>query len=133
MSQQSQVRGSRKGMAYGGQALIEGVMMRGRHKVAVAVRNPQGKIIVYEEDLNPTLYRGPISQIPFLRGLTGLWDALGIGLRALIWSAEVAAGMENPKFSGDTDSTLAMTSLSITAGMVFVSPAIASSGLSRLF
>jgi uncharacterized protein YqhQ len=131
MSQQTQSRPS--GMAYGGQALIEGVMMRGRHQVAVAVRNPQGKIVVYEESLNPTIYQGPISQIPFLRGLTGLWDALGIGLRAMIWSAEVAAGVENPQFSKTLDSGLAMTSLSFSAGMVFISPAVASSGLSRLF
>ena len=44
--------------SYGGQAVIEGVMMRGAHKVAVAVRNPKGEIVVHEEALNATLYRG---------------------------------------------------------------------------
>lgn len=118
--------------SYGGQALIEGVMMRGRHKVAVAVRNPKGRVVVYEQALNPTIYRGPISQLPFVRGLTMLWDALGIGIRALLWSAEVAMGEDEPPFDRPLDTGTAALSLSMTAGMVFISPALASSGLFRL-
>src|SRR5258708_34730428 len=98
MSYQAERKESRIGPSYGGQALIEGVMMRGRQKVAVAVRNPKGKIVVYEAKLNPAIYRGPISELPFVRGVTMLWDALGIGLRALLWSAEVAAGVAKPPF-----------------------------------
>ncbi len=116
--------------AYGGQALIEGVMMRGKHKVAVAVRNPKGELVIYEETLNPTLYRGPISEIPFLRGLTMLWDALGIGLRALMWSAEVAVnapGAQQSPFNRPLDLKMAAVSLSMSAGMVFLSPAVGSS------
>ncbi len=79
---------------YGGQAVIEGVMMRGRRRMAVAVRAPSGEILVHTEPLNPALYQGPISRIPFLRGLTMLWDALGLGLKALMWSADVAVGEE---------------------------------------
>ncbi|MCB9435978.1 MAG: DUF1385 domain-containing protein [Anaerolineales bacterium] len=75
---------------YGGQAVMEGVMMRGAHIAAIAVRDPQGNIVIHEEALNAALYRGRMSRIPFVRGLVGLWDALVLGTRALIWSANVA-------------------------------------------
>ncbi len=77
---------------YGGQAVIEGVMMRGAHRMAVAVRDPDGEIVTRSEALDPALYSGPISRIPLLRGLIMLWDALGLGTKALMWSAEVASG-----------------------------------------
>ena len=79
---------------YGGQAVIEGVMMRGSRTMAVSLRHPEGHIFVETESLNETLYRGPISRIPFLRGLVMLWDALGLGTKALMMSADVAAGEE---------------------------------------
>jgi uncharacterized protein YqhQ len=119
--------------AYGGQALIEGVMMRSRQKVAVAVRNPQGEIVVYEENLNPAIYRGPLAQLPFLRGLTMLWDSLGIGIRALMWSAEVAMGNKDATFDRPLDPATTALSMSLSVGMVFLSPALASSGFAKLF
>jgi uncharacterized protein YqhQ len=76
--------------SYGGQAVIEGVMMRGAHKAAIAVRAPNREIHIKEIDLNAALYRGRIARTPFLRGLVGLWDALGLGTQALLWSADVA-------------------------------------------
>ncbi len=76
--------------SYGGQAVIEGVMMRGAHQAAIAVRDPGGNIQLREVPLNKTLYRGWISKTPFVRGLIGLWDALGLGTKALLWSADVA-------------------------------------------
>lgn len=79
---------------YGGQAILEGVMMRGSRMMAVAVRAPEGNIVVQTEPLNETLYRGPISRIPFLRGLVSLWDSLGLGTKALMMSADVAMGEE---------------------------------------
>ena len=79
---------------YGGQAVLEGVMMRGSRTMAVAVRAPEGNIVVQTEPLNESLYRGPISRIPFLRGLVSLWDALGLGTKALMMSADVAMGEE---------------------------------------
>lgn len=48
--------------SYGGQAVIEGVMMRGAHTAAIAVRDPNGQIVVHEQPLNATLYRGEIRQ-----------------------------------------------------------------------
>lgn len=76
---------------YGGQAVIEGVMMRGRQAMAIAVRAPDQQIVIHTQPLN-AIYRGAVSRTPFLRGLLGLWDALGLGWRALSFSANVAAG-----------------------------------------
>jgi uncharacterized protein YqhQ len=64
---------------YGGQAVIEGVMMRGRKSMAVAVRNPQGRIELHEEPLTARIYTSTWGQWPFVRGLAMLWDALGLG------------------------------------------------------
>lgn len=76
---------------YGGQAVIEGVMMRGKGAFAVAVRDPHTQeIVVHTEPLNQRIYNSAISRTPFLRGLTLLWDALGLGMKALMFSAEIA-------------------------------------------
>ena len=75
---------------YGGQAVLEGVMMRGRRWASVAVRAPNRQIVVRSERLPVHLYAGWISKTPFLRGLTVLWDSLGLGMKALMFSAEVA-------------------------------------------
>jgi uncharacterized protein YqhQ len=69
---------------------MEGVMMRGQKHMAVAVRGPGGNIILHQEPLNSAIYRHPIMKLPFLRGLVGLWDALGLGMKALMFSANVA-------------------------------------------
>jgi uncharacterized protein YqhQ len=120
---------------YGGQAVIEGVMMRGAHIAAIAVRDPDGNIVVHEEPLNQALYRGRISRIPFVRGLIGLWDALGLGTKALMWSANIAAGdeMEEDIFAGGVAAGVVAISLAVGIGLFFVTPAAASSGVERLF
>jgi uncharacterized protein YqhQ len=90
-----------KQFSYGGQAVIEGVMMRGAHKAAIAVRKPSdegdGEIMIHEQPLNATLYRGWVSKTPFVRGLIGLWDALGLGTRALLWAADIQLQAEEEK------------------------------------
>lgn len=75
---------------YGGQAVLEGVMMRGRRWASVAVRAPDGKIVIRSERLPVHLYGGWVSKTPFVRGLTVLWDSLGLGMKALMFSSEVA-------------------------------------------
>src|SRR5215813_11833884 len=106
-------------------------MMRGAHRVAVAVRNPHGKIVVYEENLNPLLYRGPFSQLPFLRGLSLMWDSLGIGMRALMWSANVALGNEAPPPTNDTSSFGGILTNGFSMALVFVTPVLLSGGIAR--
>src|SRR5215208_4397736 len=74
---------------YGGQAVLEGVMMRGRTFMAVAVRAPDKHIEIRSEALPKHLYGGVIQKIPLVRGMTMLWDALGLGMKALMFSAKI--------------------------------------------
>jgi uncharacterized protein YqhQ len=83
---------------YGGQAVIEGVMMRGKEAVAIAMRAPNREIVIHHEALGG-LYQSRIAKIPFLRGLVMLWDALGLGMRALTISANTQTG-EDEKLEG---------------------------------
>lgn len=107
---------------YGGQAIIEGVMMRGARHMCLAVRAPQGEIITHCEALNPRLYQGWIPKIPFVRGLTMLWDALGLGIRALMFSADIAMGEEDAKFSGPVAWGSVIISMVVAVGFFFVAP-----------
>src|SRR5579883_410279 len=77
---------------YGGQAVMEGVMMRGRLSAAVATRKPDGTISLYEEALNPRLYQNPVFRLPFLRGMLLLWEMLVLGTRMMALSANLATG-----------------------------------------
>jgi uncharacterized protein YqhQ len=106
---------------YGGQAVIEGVMMRGSQTLAVAMRRPDGDIVVETEPLNEMLYRGPISRIPFLRGLVMLWDALGLGMKALMTSADVAVG-EEASLSGPASWGTALVGIGLGVGLFMLLP-----------
>lgn len=77
---------------YGGQAVMEGVMMRGRVSAAMAVRRPDGRIYLYEEALNPRLYQNRLFRLPFLRGMLLLWQMLVLGTRLMTLSANIATG-----------------------------------------
>ncbi len=83
--------------SYGGQAVIEGVMMRGQRQMAVAVRQPTGEIILKTEPLKAKIYTSPVMKWPLLRGLVMLWDMLVLGIQSLTWSANItAAGLLLP-------------------------------------
>ena len=66
---------------YGGQALMEGVLMRGRHALAVALRHPDGTIVWASESLDEGLRAHRIFRLPFVRGLVVLYDTLVTGTR----------------------------------------------------
>lgn len=76
----------------GGQALIEGIMMRGPKKTAMAVRDPQGEI-VFEESVNKTTKRSRITKLPIIRGVFGFIDSMAMGYKCLMRSAELS-GLE---------------------------------------
>src|SRR5579863_4247893 len=82
----------------GGQAVIEGVMMRSPHSFAVAVRRPNGSIAVAEDYLDRPSEKHPWLKYPILRGLGTLGQAMALGIRALKYSAEAA--LEDPKATG---------------------------------
>jgi uncharacterized protein YqhQ len=83
---------------YGGQAVIEGVMMRGRESVAVAVRRPDGEIDTTSQPLS-NIYRGRLRNWPFIRGIIVLIETLALGTKALLHSAQVAAAEEDEGIS----------------------------------
>ncbi len=98
-------------------------MMRGRQALAVAVRAPDQRIVVHLQPLNP-IYRGAVSRTPFLRGLLGLWDALGLGWQALNFSANVAGG-EDEKLEGPAAWATIGLSVVIAVGLFSAGPAAA--------
>lgn len=120
---------------YGGQAVIEGVMMRGRKVMAIAVRNTQGKIVVHQEPLTAKIYTSTWGQWPFVRGLALLWDALGLGMQALMWSANVLEddGEEQVEFSASMAWTTVATSLAFAVALFFLLPTFASRWFAGFF
>jgi uncharacterized protein YqhQ len=116
---------------------MEGVMMRGRSSMAVAVRAPDGRIVVHSEPLNQAIYGGWVVKVPFVRGLTLLWDTLVLGIRTLMFSAEIAVQDQDSVTSGESPVNSAesvfsaplawgsvVLSLSIAVGLFFVLPTL---------
>src|SRR5439155_7242209 len=81
--------GTQSSRLYGGQAVIEGVMIRGRRTVALACRRPDGGIYRYREPLRSILLRSRVARAPFVRGLIVLWESAAYGMRMLMRSADV--------------------------------------------
>jgi uncharacterized protein YqhQ len=108
-------------IAYGGQAVIEGVMMRGRRAMAVAMRAPDGGIVLHTERLG-RLYQSRLTHIPFLRGVVMLWDALGLGMRALTIAANTQTG-DDEKLEGPALYVTLGIALSLGIGLFFLLPA----------
>ncbi len=115
--------------SYGGQALIEGVLMRGSRYLAAAFRLPDGNIVVETEELGG-IYKTQLKKIPFLRGLLILWDALGLGSKYLTKSANYQTG-ENEKIEGPGMVLSLVLSFTIAIAVFFVGPAGITSFLER--
>lgn len=81
--------------AVGGQAVIEGVMMRGKRHWSLAVRQPDGGIYLKTEELQPLALRYPILKWPVLRGIIGLWESMSLGIKALSISANISVEEED--------------------------------------
>jgi uncharacterized protein YqhQ len=127
--------GGRPTFAYGGQALMEGVLMRGRNAIAVALRHPDGRIVTATERLDSGFHSSRAAKLPFVRGLVVLYETLVIGTRWLIRSANVQAEEDDVELG---KGTIAITLL-ITFGValavfsllpLFVS-SVATSGASQ--
>lgn len=99
----------------GGQAVIEGVMMRGKTHVAVAVRLPDGEISVDVRPVNSISDRYPILKKPFLRGVVSLVESLVMGMKALAYSAQVS-GDEDEKL----DSKEMALTIAVSAGLAIL-------------
>jgi len=103
---------------YGGQAVIEGVMIRGRRTVALACRKPNGEIYRYREPLRSPLVRSRVARLPFIRGVVVLWESLDYGIRMLMRSAEVQLDQEEQLGKGGN--TLIMGVALIGALLLFI-------------
>jgi uncharacterized protein YqhQ len=108
---------------YGGQALIEGVMMRGRTTVAMSVRPPSGEIRTMAEPLPAALSADRrLIKIPFLRGIFVLYETLVIGTRMLMRSASIAAEGEDIELGKGTIALTMVVSLGFAVGLFFLLP-----------
>jgi uncharacterized protein YqhQ len=106
--------------SYGGQAVLEGVMMRGKNQATVAVREPDGAI-AYKHFSLDAQRRDRWEGVPFVRGIVLLWDMLNLGVRALNFSASAAFGEEEQPSHYASVGTL-LLSLVFAIGLFFVFP-----------
>ena len=97
-------------------------MMRGRKAMAVAVRHPSGEIVVNAEPLTAGIYTGLVRKLPFLRGAILLWDALVLGMRALMYSANVALAEQEVEFGTPVIWGTMILSLAMGVGLFFILP-----------
>ncbi len=100
---------------YGGQALIEGVLMRGRDAIAVALRHPDGQIVYATERLDSGFHGTRWSKWPFIRGLVVLYETLVVGTRWLVRSANVQAQEDGVELG--KGSIVLMLGLTLLAGV----------------
>ena len=119
-------------VAYGGQALVDGVLMRGRTHVGVALRAKDGSIATATEALGGGALRRLLAKIPASRGVVVLWETLALGSRWLLRSAEVSAGDEGSESSSRAFGALVLVmTLLLAIGVFNVLPAVASTLLVR--
>jgi len=83
---------------YGGQAVIEGVMMRGRKSVVTAVRRPGGGLAIDIKSL-PSIYTSQIRRTPLIRGIVILIEAMVLGIKSVLYSANIAMEEEEEEIS----------------------------------
>ena len=104
--------------SYGGQALIEGVLMRGRDAIAVALRHPDGRIVYATERLDSGFHGSRWAKLPFLRGLIVLYETLFVGTRWLVRSATVQAAGTGEE--GDEGVELGKGSIALMLGLTLL-------------
>ncbi len=92
-----------KKTSIGGQALIEGIMMKGPKKISMVVRNPEGETVIENWDTDQSA-KPKIYTMPFLRGIFGFIDSMKFGYKCLMRSAEIA-GLEDESSSSKSDKT----------------------------
>jgi len=105
-------------LAMGGQALIEGVMMRSPHRVAMAARTPDGGIALRAYPYRPITRRYKLLGLPILRGAIGMVEAMKVGIDALNWSADKSQPTdENAKPSSFKDKLFSILSSVVAIGL----------------
>jgi uncharacterized protein YqhQ len=114
--------------ALGGQAVIEGVMIRGPEGMAVCVRKPDGELAFRQE---PAKTAGRLRNVPIVRGIATLGDTLTQGMKAMVWSAQVAAGKEPEEPSKVEIAATVAVSTGLAAAVFLLGPAAATKRLEK--
>jgi uncharacterized protein YqhQ len=109
--------------AIGGQAVLEGVMMRGPRNWAVAVRKPDGEIAQVARTIDSAMARHPVLRLPIIRGVVAVGESLSVGFRALSVSANYA--VEDGEFDADADADAVGEPAELSRWALFFSFAIA--------
>lgn len=107
---------------YGGQALIEGVLMRGRDAIAVALRHPDGRIVFATERLDAGFHGSSWARLPLVRGLVVLYETLVTGTRWLVRSAGVAASEDGVELGRGSIALMLGITLVAGVGVFFLLP-----------
>ena len=107
---------------YGGQALIEGVLMRGRDAIAVALRHPDGRIVFATERLDAGFHGSRWARLPLVRGLVVLYETLIVGTRWLVRSAGVAASEDGVELGRGSIALMLGITLLAGVGIFFLLP-----------
>jgi len=106
---------------YGGQAVIEGVMMRGRRVVVTAVRRPSGGIALDTQPL-PAILTSRARKVPLIRSILVLIETMLLGIKALVFSAEVSTEEEEEKLSGRATGGIVAGSIAFAVAVFFIAP-----------
>ncbi len=106
---------------YGGQAVIEGVMMRGQKAMVTAVRRPSGELSMDIQPLTP-IYTSRLRQTPLLRGIIVLIEAISLGIKSLLFSANVSLEEEGEKLTKQSIWLMITTALVLAVGFFFLLP-----------
>ncbi len=109
---------------HGGQAVIEGVMMRGKKNVAISVRRPDGKLEIIKQPL-AEIFKGRLREIPLLRGVIVLIETLVLGTQALIQSAQIASAEEEEKIPTAALWGVVAVSIAFAVALFFIIPLLA--------
>ena len=118
--------------AYGGQAVIEGVVIRGRRTIALAVRRPSGAIYRYREALDSPLERWKLARLPLVRGVVVLWESLVVGVRMLMRSANVALEDDSVKLEGGSAAGFVLGTVAIALAIFVGVPYLATQAIHSL-
>ena len=106
---------------YGGQAVVEGVMMRGQKAMVIVVRRPDGDLAINTQPLS-TIYTGRMRRAPLIRGIIVLIESLVLGIKSLLYSANVSLEEEGEEVSGGLVWGMLAVSLVLAVGLFFVAP-----------
>jgi uncharacterized protein YqhQ len=106
---------------YGGQAVMEGVMMRGKKTLVTAVRHPAGNIVT-DKQLLANIYTGWARKTPFIRGVIIMIESLVLGIKSLMYSANVSLEEEQEKISGGLIWVMLIFAMAVVVTLFFIVP-----------